>query len=130
MPNADGLVLDRDEVRSRRVHRWQVAGSRTPRACEETSWTFETETAALTLYIEGRWTYEVDLERCRTSAQVLDWIMQVASKQWSTDAIVASLVRAINDLLAPQATLCSFGIERGPLPIAAILGNQRLPWPW
>lgn len=53
--------------------------------------------------------YEVDLEQCTTSAEVLDWIAQVASKDWATDEVVAGLVRAINDLLAPQENLCSGG---------------------
>jgi hypothetical protein len=56
--------------------------------------------------------YEVDLERCRTSAEVLDWICQVAGKQWSDDANLAGLVRAINDVLHPQASLCSWGASR------------------
>jgi hypothetical protein len=58
--------------------------------------------------------YEVDLGRCKTSAQVLDWICQVASTSWATPEIVGNLVMAINDLLVPQATLCSCGTEQGP----------------
>ena len=72
----------------------------------------------------GAWAYEIDLERCRTSAQVLDWIMQVASKIWATDAVIAGLVRALNDVLDPQATLCSFGQERGPLNVVGLLGHR------
>ncbi|SFQ26564.1 hypothetical protein [Amycolatopsis rubida] len=56
--------------------------------------------------------YEVDLELCLTSAQVLDWIMQVEMKTWADDAVVAGLVRALNDVLRPQATLCSSGISK------------------
>jgi len=37
--------------------------------------------------------YEVDLEQCLDGAQVLDWILQVAGKQWADDATVAGLVR-------------------------------------
>jgi hypothetical protein len=53
--------------------------------------------------------YEVDLDRCTTSAEVLDHICQVVDKTWADDAIVAGLVRALNDVLKPQANLCSFG---------------------
>lgn len=53
--------------------------------------------------------YEVDLEECLTSAQVLDWIMQVAQKTWATDSIVAALIRGLDEVLNPQAFLCSFG---------------------
>jgi hypothetical protein len=58
--------------------------------------------------------YEVDLERCLSSAEVLDWICQIAGKDWTDDSTVANatlagLVRAINDVLNPQAHLCSSG---------------------
>jgi hypothetical protein len=92
----------------------------TPRVSVTDPWRFEPETRVLALYDEGRWIYEVDLERCRTSAGVLDWIMQVASKTWATDAVIAGLARGLKGLLNPQATLCSFGIERGPLDIASM----------
>ena len=46
--------------------------------------------------------YEVDLEQCLTSAQVLDWTCQVAGKTWADDQTLAGLVRAIDDILHPQ----------------------------
>lgn len=69
----------------------------------------------------GREIYDVDLERCRTSAEVLDWICQVAWKTWATDATIAGLVRALNHYLQPQATLCSFGQERAPINVKDLL---------
>lgn len=54
--------------------------------------------------------YEVDLEECLTSAAVLDWIAQIASKIWATNDCIGNLVRALNDLLNPQSNLCSFGL--------------------
>ncbi len=56
--------------------------------------------------------YEVDLELCLTSAEVLDLIMQIAGKTWGTDAVIAGLVRAIDDVLHPQANLCSMGMSK------------------
>lgn len=53
--------------------------------------------------------YQVDLEQCTTSAEVLDWIAQVAEKPLATNEVIAGLVRAINDVLAPQQHLCSGG---------------------
>lgn len=54
--------------------------------------------------------YEVDLELCTSSAQVLDWICQVARKEWSgRDRVIAGLVTALDDVLNPQARLCSCG---------------------
>jgi len=60
-------------------------------------------------------TYEVALDDCRTSAEVLDWITQIAAKSWGTDAIVAGLVRALEVLIEPQTHLCSDGEEGGPV---------------
>jgi hypothetical protein len=65
-----------------------------------------------------------DGERPRMSiAEALRPIsVQVAKKRWADERCVAGLVRAIDDLLRPQATLCSFGIDR--LSAAAI--RERL----
>jgi hypothetical protein len=56
--------------------------------------------------------YEVDLERCRTAAEILDWIAQVAGKNWATDQILADLVRALDDVFSLQSTVCPFGNAR------------------
>lgn len=56
--------------------------------------------------------YAVDLERCRTSAEMLDWIMQVSGKLWADDAVLAGLVHALNGLLNPQGNLCPGGSSR------------------
>jgi ATP dependent DNA ligase domain len=57
-------------------------------------------------------TYPIDLETLTSSAEVLDMICQVAMKEWATDGCISGLVRAINDLLQPQAHLCSMGADR------------------
>ena len=69
--------------------------------------------------------YEVDLERCTTSAQVLDWIVQVSKKTWATDAIVADLVRALDDVLDMQGTLCPFGQAR-IVDVKQLLAGRRV----
>jgi hypothetical protein len=66
----------------------------------------------------GGYCYEIDLDSCTSSAQVLDWICQITGKLWGGgssaehDAIVAGLVRALVDVLHPQANLCSYGRSR------------------
>jgi len=83
-------------------------------------WRLDRRTLCLVLYDErGRWIYEVDIEDCRTSAAVLDWICQVAGKTWATDKILAGLVHALDYCLDPQATLCSSGRERGGINVRA-----------
>lgn len=59
--------------------------------------------------------YFIPFAECKTSAQVLDWVMQVSGKVWCDDATLGGLVRAIEYHLDPQANLCSNGIERGPM---------------
>lgn len=56
----------------------------------------------------GGYYYEIDLDTCTTPAEVLDWICQIAGKQWETPATLG-LVNALNDILHPQAHLCSSG---------------------
>src|SRR5215831_4907397 len=55
--------------------------------------------------------YYVDLEQCLTSAQMLDIIMQICRKTWADEACLAGLVRALSELLSPQATLCGSGMS-------------------
>jgi hypothetical protein len=64
----------------------------------------------LTLWLTVQPHYEVDLERCNTSAQVLDWIAQVAGKIWATDKIVGALVRKLDEVLYLQKNFCPGGI--------------------
>lgn len=71
-------------------------------------WQLNSRTYVLVTRSPG-YAYELDLELCLTSAQTLDWICQVAGKTWATDAVLAGLIRALDDVLQPQGTLCSSG---------------------
>jgi hypothetical protein len=53
--------------------------------------------------------YEVDLNRCRTSAEVLDWIFQLRGKGWAQGRSVSGFIAALNDVVHPQEFLCSSG---------------------
>lgn len=53
--------------------------------------------------------YEVDLERALTGAQLCDWIFQVRQHSWASPEVIAGLLSAFEDLLHPQANLCSGG---------------------
>lgn len=66
---------------------------------------------SLVLYSVRPCHYEVDLERCLTSAEVLDRMAQVAQKSWADNALIAGLIRALCDVLHPQVNLCSFGAD-------------------
>lgn len=59
------------------------------------NWIFQPE--SLTLYNPDAM-YEVDLEEMKTSADVLDWILQIASKagnEWDLEGFIESLEEAV-----------------------------------
>lgn len=62
----------------------------------------------------GQVLYDIELACCKTSAQALDWIMQVSKKTWADDRILAQLVRVLDYVLDPQARMCSMGVEQNP----------------
>lgn len=71
-------------------------------------WDFNEEALTLELYEplpDGgrRFIYEVDLERCTTPAQVLDWIIDNTREVWEDDTRLASLVRDLFLYLGPKA---------------------------
>lgn len=66
----------------------------------------------LTLNLTVRPWYEIDLERCNTSAQVLDWIIQIAKKRWATPEIIADLAKILDRCLDIQKNICSTGVNR------------------
>jgi hypothetical protein len=87
-------------------------------------WNFEA-TAFVLSYEKGRHSYEVDLDECQDSAQVLDWIMQ-ARKAWATPDDLGHLVEALGDILQPQSNMCSGGKNRktNPRDVAASHGYK------
>ena len=75
-------------------------------------WTYNPDFLTLDITVGVGYIYEVDLERMPTSAGMLDWIFQIASKEWATTEVVSGLIQVLNDCLDPQSTYCSFGAER------------------
>lgn len=63
----------------------------------------------LVLYLVRPHRYEVDLGECLSSARVLDKIIHISQKSWADDELVGGLIRALGDVLNPQANLCTFG---------------------
>ena len=78
------------------------------------------------LLVYDRGIYEVPLAECTTSAQVLDWIIQLHGKAWLTAQDLRDFIRAINAIIDPQATICSGGYERGPVD-AVMRAQKRYP---
>ena len=78
-------------------------------------WELDAEIGALFLPLDPAnpgWNgdrYWVGLQECVTSSELLDKIMQIASKPWADDHVLGGLLRAVDDVLDPQSTLCSGG---------------------
>ncbi|CAN5309009.1 hypothetical protein BH24ACT7_BH24ACT7_24140 [soil metagenome] len=66
----------------------------------------------LRLLVTRSGNYEIDLDDCTSSARLLDWICQIADKEWCDDQTLAGLVRALIEILHPQENLCSWGDDR------------------
>ena len=64
---------------------------------------------------DDTWLYEVDLEKCTDSAQTLDYILQVASKNWCTPQILFDLIKEFEKACKSihggnaQKVFCPFG---------------------
>lgn len=41
--------------------------------------------------------YYIDLEECKNSAQLLDWIFQIIEKTWCTPQIMFDILKCIDD---------------------------------
>ncbi len=86
------------------------------------AWTFRPPTFELAIKRNQR-QYEVDLDECKTAADVLDWIMQVRGKTGIDDKDLADLIHALDDILSIQANLCPGGENRTVDP--RTLAKQR-----
>jgi hypothetical protein len=84
---------------------------------KELPWRFDREQLTLT----GPHWYEINLERLTTSAEVADIVFQISQKGWATDSVLASFVRSLDHLIDPQAHICSFGEERGPIDVRRVV---------
>lgn len=69
-------------------------------------WTFNVEQRVLVHNATG---YEIDLDRMSSTAEVLDWICQVAKKRWCSHEGVGELVSMLMLILNPQDGMCSWG---------------------
>ena len=73
-------------------------------------WRYDPQVLVLRLACPpGPYPYEVDLERCNTSAQVLDRLTQIFKKTWCTPEIFCHLMYELNRVLWLQENLCGSG---------------------
>ena len=72
----------------------------------------------LVIMIHKPYPYEIDLETCTGSAQVLDWIFQVFKKTWSTPELIYEILEGIEQACeqshgdSAQGVFCPGGRNR------------------
>jgi hypothetical protein len=64
------------------------------------TWRYDAKRLVLEYYNKSGYSvYEVDLEQCSSSSQVLDWICQLNEKRWCGYLGVGQFIKALNDLI-------------------------------
>ena len=71
------------------------------------SWTLDPEMLVLN---HNKHYWEIDLERCNTSAEILDWIFHMRGKGNWTDQDTLDLLEAFDAILSPMRNFCSGGM--------------------
>jgi hypothetical protein len=92
------------------------------------NWQYNAKTMVLTHRPEN---YGIDLEECTSSAELSDKIFQLCNKVWMNPTEIGHMIQALNDLLRPQATLCSFGQDKkfDPRRHALAFNYKNMPTP-
>jgi hypothetical protein len=67
---------------------------------------------------------EIDLDRIRDSAGLLDWIFQVEGKTWATARVTKDLLSAFDAIFHPQQNLCCGGGSKTIADPKAFLRNR------
>lgn len=103
--------------------RERIARHELPKRGSWGPWYFDPKMIVL-VHMDG---YEIDLEKCDTSAEILDWLAQLRGKSWVTPTDLGNLMIAFDDLFHVQANFCSWGKERNPNPVEVLRENKWLP---
>lgn len=90
-------------------------------------WEIDDNTMTLDL-IDKDHEYYVEISRCNSSAEILDWIIQVSKKTWVTDNILASLVRRLDHYIDLQANVCSYGRDGKVDACEVVKAGQYKVW--
>lgn len=69
---------------------------------------------SIDIYDGHGWIYDIDLEQCTTSAEVLDWIMQIYNKNWCTPDLISEVIDVLNKAIPGgiQGSICPLGVDR------------------
>ncbi len=120
-----GVLVRDDRGRVPMVTRLSEGRPRRPRR----EWAYDAENLTLTYRGESGHEYEVDLETCTTSAQLLDRIFQVSNKGFHP-AAAGEFLEWLDFILNPQGTLCSGGKEQGQVVVRDRIRGFARPGLW
>jgi len=74
-------------------------------------WVLDPEQLALHIQTYGDNRYLIPLAKCNSTAEVLDWIIQLRQKPWATGRDLCDLVDALDDLLNLEENYCGCGVD-------------------
>ena len=63
------------------------------------NWKLDKQYQVLEFVKDGKWEYEIDLERCKTPKETWNWVMQLNSKRWIARDDMANLIEALSYLI-------------------------------
>ena len=88
-------------------------------------WRFDAAQLRLVCQTPEAASFSVDLRRITSSACMLDVIFEASSRPWASAVVVGELVKNLQDLFDPQATLCGQGRDRKLDPAAYIKSHVQ-----
>ena len=88
-------------------------------------WVFRLNNYTLVYAKRGQYEYDLDLEECTRSSEVLDWIFQLHLKPWMTNQDTRDLLEAFNAILYPQSNLCYCGTDKIINPVEVIQNRMQ-----
>ncbi len=56
---------------------------------------FDPKRLQIRIFSEGRQVYDIDLQRCRTASELLDWILQLTPKCWFSAQMLFDLIETV-----------------------------------
>ena len=75
-------------------------------------WVYRSKSLILVYEDHNRDFYEIDLEKCRDAAEILNWLLQISHKYWISPEDIGNLLLALDDLARGdlQADICPMGL--------------------
>ena len=90
-------------------------------------WTYDRDRLEVAIYNrDGVKVYGINLDRCGTCAELLDWIVQLSHKEWLPDDVFRGLVLKLDSLLNIQGNYCPGGRDGGRIKVRELLNRADI----